>query len=295
MNELIKVVEDAKGNKLVSARELHIFLESKQDFSTWIKGRIKKYNFIENEDFSTFHIFVEREDSNLKSKTTEYAINIDMAKELSMIEHTIKGKEARKYFIACEKSLGEAVQMLTEEQKLQLSIFNAEDKNGVIIASGELDRYRRNQLKEKDILLISAGKYKGIVDDFLSTDGLYSVAVLSKVLGIKKLGTGNLYKYLRDNKIIMTDLYLNKDGEERVGLKHYTAFASYCNAQQYFRHNANPYKVKGKTFMSNIAMFTPVGVAWIYKRLQKDDYIVIKDLETIIKELKLEESKIKVA
>ena len=32
--------------KTVNARDLHSFLESKQDFSTWIKNRIEKYDFI---------------------------------------------------------------------------------------------------------------------------------------------------------------------------------------------------------------------------------------------------------
>ena len=58
MNELIKVTEK-EGEQLVSARELHEFLESKQQFVDWIKNRIEKYGFIENEDF-TLHKFMER-------------------------------------------------------------------------------------------------------------------------------------------------------------------------------------------------------------------------------------------
>lgn len=42
MNELIKITEH-DGKRAVSARELHQFLESKQDFSTWIKSRVEKY------------------------------------------------------------------------------------------------------------------------------------------------------------------------------------------------------------------------------------------------------------
>ena len=50
MKEIIKI-EERNGQQAVNARELHQFLESKQDFSTWIKSRIKKYDFVENQDF----------------------------------------------------------------------------------------------------------------------------------------------------------------------------------------------------------------------------------------------------
>ena len=54
MNELIPLQpQTINGNAVetVSARELHAFLESKQDFSTWIKNRIEQYDFVENQDF----------------------------------------------------------------------------------------------------------------------------------------------------------------------------------------------------------------------------------------------------
>ena len=44
MTELIKVTEE-NGSKLVSARELHEFLEVKKDFSDWIK------TYINNDDY----------------------------------------------------------------------------------------------------------------------------------------------------------------------------------------------------------------------------------------------------
>lgn len=33
---------------------LHAFLESKKDFSSWIKNRISKYGFVENVDYEVF-------------------------------------------------------------------------------------------------------------------------------------------------------------------------------------------------------------------------------------------------
>ena len=59
-NELIPI-SDNNGKKAVNARDLHSFLESKRDFSTWIKDRIKSYDFIEGVDFQSFTEIVERE------------------------------------------------------------------------------------------------------------------------------------------------------------------------------------------------------------------------------------------
>ena len=42
---------DGNAVETVSARELHSFLESRQDFSTWIKNRIERYEFAENTDY----------------------------------------------------------------------------------------------------------------------------------------------------------------------------------------------------------------------------------------------------
>ena len=106
MNELIKLQpQTINGNPVetVSARELHAFLQSKQDFSTWIKNRIEKYGFVENQDFIKLHKKMEL--SKTGQMGIEYYITLDMAKELSMVERNEKGREARKYFIECEKRL----------------------------------------------------------------------------------------------------------------------------------------------------------------------------------------------
>ena len=63
MQELIPLqLQTIDGNTVetVSARELHSFLESRQDFSTWIKNRIERYEFVENKDYISFHRKMER-------------------------------------------------------------------------------------------------------------------------------------------------------------------------------------------------------------------------------------------
>jgi len=107
MNELIKITE-SNGKRAVSARELHAFLESKQEFANWIKSRISQYGLVENEDFVTIDKVIKRKEGvRGASKATEYALTIDCAKELSMVEGNEKGKQARRYFIRAEKALRE--------------------------------------------------------------------------------------------------------------------------------------------------------------------------------------------
>lgn len=60
MTELIKITTTESGSQVVSARELHKFLESRRDFSNWIKDRIEKYGFIENQDYQLLNNFGEQ-------------------------------------------------------------------------------------------------------------------------------------------------------------------------------------------------------------------------------------------
>jgi anti-repressor protein len=80
------------------------FLEVKTAFKDWITWRIKEYGFIEKSDFTT--VILKTEDNPKGGPPSkEYHITIDVAKELSMVEKTPRGKQARQYFIECEKSL----------------------------------------------------------------------------------------------------------------------------------------------------------------------------------------------
>lgn len=98
------VIKENELGQIISARELYQFLEVKRDFTTWIKGRIEKYNFVENEDFQVISFAPQNWGANKGGHNkVDYLITMDMAKELSMIENNEKGREARKYFIKCEK------------------------------------------------------------------------------------------------------------------------------------------------------------------------------------------------
>ena len=92
----------------VDARELHGFLGVGKDFSTWIKDRIGQYGFCEGVDYTVGSGLSAPISGSPKARvqeTKEYAISLDMAKELAMVERTERGKQARQYFIECERKL----------------------------------------------------------------------------------------------------------------------------------------------------------------------------------------------
>ena len=102
--ELIKIREE-NGEQLVSARELYEFLGITERFSSWFE-RYCKYGFEENIDFTSVKNFTVV-NNGAKKELQDYAMTIEMAKEFSMLQRTERGKEARKYFIACERKLKE--------------------------------------------------------------------------------------------------------------------------------------------------------------------------------------------
>lgn len=116
--ELIKIIE-REGRQLVSGRELHEFLEIGTKYKDWFR-RMVEYGFEEEIDF--IRVAQKRATNNLKNPVTtviDHAISIDMAKEISMIQRTEKGKTARQYFINCEKKLKE-VKKLTPMELMEL-------------------------------------------------------------------------------------------------------------------------------------------------------------------------------
>lgn len=86
--------------QLVDARTLHQFLKVGKRFTTWINDRIAQYGFQQDLDFLPV-----LGESTGGRRTREYHLTLDMAKELSMVERNEQGRQARRYFIECEKRL----------------------------------------------------------------------------------------------------------------------------------------------------------------------------------------------
>ncbi len=135
----------------VNARDLHEFLNSGQDYSEWIKNRINKYSFTENQDYIIELVYTKGRPRK------EYYITLDMAKELCMVENNEKGRQARRYFIECEKRLknieAEQMQKLAFRQSLgyksQLKQQKEKYENKIKALKYDLEKKKELSFKRK--------------------------------------------------------------------------------------------------------------------------------------------------
>ena len=186
MNELIKI-EERDGKQLVSARELHEFLEIKTQFSKWF-DRMCEYGFYELKDFLA--ISQKRLTAQGNETTyTDYLITIQMAKELSMIQRNDKGKEAREYFIKCEES------------------WNSDEM--IMARALQITKKKMVEYEEKIIQLeVEMLDYKDrakVADVIEASEDTISIGEMAKILSEtgEVIGRNELFQWLRKNGYLM--------------------------------------------------------------------------------------------
>ena len=189
MNELIKITTDNTGKQAVSARELHRFLDATERFSNWFE-RQKQYGFTESVDYVGCKQF-----NTLANQTLDdYALSIDCAKEISMLQRSDKGKQARLYFIEIEKKYRNQLSLpQTYAEALRALAENVEES-------------------EKQKKLIAEQAPKALFADAVSTSKQSClIGELAKILrqnGVN-IGQNRLFDWLRNNG------YLCINGERR--------------------------------------------------------------------------------
>lgn len=116
MNQLISITQNENNESVVSGRELHEFLDVSTPYTQWFE-RMIEYGFVQNVDFIGLSQKSEKPQGG--RPTIDHALKLDMAKEISMIQRTAKGKEARQYFIQVEKEYKQQQQVpLTLDQQI---------------------------------------------------------------------------------------------------------------------------------------------------------------------------------
>lgn len=182
MNELINVtVKDDK--QLVSARELYKGLELKIRFSLWVSKNFKE--FIEGEDFTSVSVDTEVQNNGgiQVRELQDYALTIDMAKQLCMMSHTELGRKYRKYFIELERKWNDPQEVV---------------KRGYAILQNE-----NAQLK----IEVQEMKPKALFADAVSVSKTtILVSELAKILrqnGVN-IGANRLFAWMRENGYLIS-------------------------------------------------------------------------------------------
>jgi len=160
----------------VNARDLHAFLENRDHFTTWFQDRVQQYSFVENVDFVGFSETSEKGGRPRK----EYAITIDMAKELAMVERNEKGKQARQYFIECERKAKAAPVIDYSDPVVLLGAF----------------QHLQNQVAEKDEVIAVLAPKAEALDRLSTAEGSLCITDAAKALQVRPK---DLFAYLRSH------------------------------------------------------------------------------------------------
>lgn len=183
MDELIPTQQNDNGEILVTGRDLHEFLEVNSNYTTWM-NRMIEYGFFDGLDF-----IPKMEESSGGRPSVNHHIKIDMAKEISMLQRTEKGKQARQYFIHVEKMWNSPEMIVKRAMEIQ------EQKI----------KHLEGQIK-RDEPYTTFGKVVA------NSDASINIGAFAKLLYDKhsiRIGRNKLFAWMRDKG------YLIKSGREK--------------------------------------------------------------------------------
>lgn len=135
-NQLIKVTVQ-NDQQLVSARELHKGLGLTTRFSKWVEQNFKDFDL--GSDFMSVTTVTDMPNGGTKP-IQDYALTIDMAKQLCLLSRTKRGKEYREYLIEIEKKWNDPQNVvqramdILHSENLQLKLENEQMKPKALFA-----------------------------------------------------------------------------------------------------------------------------------------------------------------
>jgi len=235
--QLIPIDKSQGGKDVVSARLLHQFLEVGTEFAKWFTRRVEEYGFVEGADFSS-----SLAESTGGRQAQEFAITLDMAKELSMVERTEKGQQARRYFIDCEKQL----RGLAEAPRPALP---GTYREALVALLAEVEQ--KEVLEQQLALAAPKLAFVASIDASRNAVSFAQAAKYLKIAGCE--GRNKLINRLRVEGILMR------------------------NREPYQRHiDAGRFEVQPQTFkagqkgerITGTTKVTPRGLQWLAKRLR---------------------------
>lgn len=190
--ELIPVHTNPDGGNVVMGRDLHAFLEVGTTYSRWIERLIEKYGFSAGQDF-----LPKMAKNNGRGRPQEdHILTLGMAKELSMVQNNDRGRQARQYFIECERRLKQVQPELTPEQLMAKALLQAEQ---TMLEQTQTIEALNTRVEDME-------PSYNLGEALLSTEDNIYVGDMAKMLKSRGLfygGRTKLFAWLKDNDYIM--------------------------------------------------------------------------------------------
>lgn len=155
---------------------MHKGLKLTTRFSKWANQNFKE--FIEDEDFSSVTTVTQQNQHGGVKELQDYALTLDMAKQLCMMSHTDLGQKYRKYFIELERKWNDPQEVV---------------KRGYAILQNE-----NTQLKIEVKRMKPKALFADAVSDSESTILVGELAKILKQNGVE-IGAIRLFEWLREN------------------------------------------------------------------------------------------------
>ena len=225
---------DNDGVQAVMGRDLHKFLEVTTPYRKWFP-RMVDYGFIAGQDYADKNVRVERMNRGAV-EVTDHIISLDMAKEISMIQRTDKGKQARQYFIECERRAKQPTingAELTRMELIQIAM-NAETERLQLEA-------KNKELEPK------ADAY----DEFIDATGKYNIGTVAKMFG---KGQNWLFRELRNSGVLISK-----------GAMRNTPYQQYMHHFEVKAHSFE--RSNGEQGVSYTTYVQPSGIQFIQRKL----------------------------
>lgn len=230
-NNVVIPLTENDGVQAVMGRDLHAFLEVKERYNDWFP-RMVDYGFSAGQDFTETSV----KPNGAGRPRIDHIVSLDMAKEISMIQRTDKGKQARQYFIECERRAKQPTingAELTRMELIQIAM-NAETERLQLEA-------KNKELEPK------ADAY----DEFIDATGKYNIGTVAKMFG---KGQNWLFRELRNAGVLISK-----------GAMRNTPYQQYMHHFEVKAHSFE--RANGEQGVSYTTYVQPSGIQFIQRKL----------------------------
>ncbi|TWT18529.1 phage antirepressor Ant [Luteimonas marina] len=160
----------------IDSAALHAFLEVATEHGQWIQRRVQTYGFEEGRDFVC--------SSEVTGKgrgghnRAVYWLTLDMGKQLAMVERGPKGRQAREYFIACERAAKDAAVQPRHSQDVQAALNHPPTLRALLVDQLDARQRLEHQVAED-------APRAAAFDRLAGARGAMSLTEAAKVLGMR--------------------------------------------------------------------------------------------------------------